>query len=138
MRICRDIGAAREKRRRELTKEAILTVFISHRWFRNIVPIGALFSASLIFSNLAYLTLSVSFIQMYAAPIPLDHFRVLLSSSLPPGSRPSLPSQVRNSFHVLPKLSTQWKHTPNVNSLPVVQFLQCQSLWDSTNSTRER
>lgn len=33
-----------------------------------IVPIGALFSASLIFSNLAYLTLSVSFIQMCVAP----------------------------------------------------------------------
>lgn len=39
----------------------------SLRWFRNIVPIGALFSASLIFSNLAYLTLSVSFIQMLKA-----------------------------------------------------------------------
>ncbi|KAL8286229.1 hypothetical protein RQP46_004717 [Phenoliferia psychrophenolica] len=37
------------------------------RWLRNIVPIGALFSASLIFSNLAYLTLSVSFIQMLKA-----------------------------------------------------------------------
>ncbi|KAK4702099.1 hypothetical protein P7C70_g4131, partial [Phenoliferia sp. Uapishka_3] len=56
------------------------------RWMRNIVPIGALFSASLIFSNLAYLTLrypdslrgfpesaltfasySVSFIQMLKA-----------------------------------------------------------------------
>ncbi|BGP51742.1 hypothetical protein JCM10450v2_007692 [Rhodotorula kratochvilovae] len=35
------------------------------RYYKNIVPIGALFSASLIFSNLAYLTLSVSFIQMY-------------------------------------------------------------------------
>lgn len=34
------------------------------RWLKNIVPIGALFSASLIFSNMAYLTLSVSFIQM--------------------------------------------------------------------------
>ena len=30
-----------------------------------IVPIGFMFSCSLIFSNLAYLTLSVSFIQMY-------------------------------------------------------------------------
>lgn len=27
------------------------------RWLKNIVPIGALFSGSLIFSNLAYLTL---------------------------------------------------------------------------------
>lgn len=35
------------------------------RYFRNIVPIGALFSASLIFNNMAYLTLSVSFIQMW-------------------------------------------------------------------------
>ena len=34
------------------------------RWLKSIVPIGALFSASLIFSNIAYLTLSVSFIQM--------------------------------------------------------------------------
>lgn len=34
------------------------------RYMRNIVPIGALFSASLVFSNLAYITLSVSFIQM--------------------------------------------------------------------------
>lgn len=32
-----------------------------------IVPIGGLFSASLIFSNLAYLTLSVPFIQMLKA-----------------------------------------------------------------------
>ncbi|KNZ62735.1 hypothetical protein VP01_1228g5 [Puccinia sorghi] len=38
-----------------------------HRWFRSILPIGALFSASLIFSNMAYLTLSVSFIQMLKA-----------------------------------------------------------------------
>ncbi|GAA5857074.1 hypothetical protein JCM8547_007945 [Rhodosporidiobolus lusitaniae] len=37
------------------------------RWLRNIVPIGALFSGSLIFNNFAYLTLSVSFIQMLKA-----------------------------------------------------------------------
>lgn len=36
----------------------------SERWYRNIVPIGALFSGSLVLSNMAYLTLSVSFIQM--------------------------------------------------------------------------
>lgn len=36
----------------------------NERWYRNILPIGVLFSASLIFSNMAYLTLSVSFIQM--------------------------------------------------------------------------
>lgn len=35
------------------------------RYMRSIVPIGALFSASLVFSNLAYIDLSVSFIQMY-------------------------------------------------------------------------
>lgn len=37
------------------------------RWMKSIVPVGALFSASLIFSNMAYLTLSVSFIQMLKA-----------------------------------------------------------------------
>ncbi|POY71281.1 hypothetical protein BMF94_5593 [Rhodotorula taiwanensis] len=37
------------------------------RWLKNIVPIGALFSGSLIFSNFAYLSLSVSFIQMLKA-----------------------------------------------------------------------
>ncbi|POY75547.1 hypothetical protein BMF94_1450 [Rhodotorula taiwanensis] len=37
------------------------------RWYKNIVPIGALFSASLIFSNFAYLTLSIPFIQMLKA-----------------------------------------------------------------------
>jgi hypothetical protein len=33
-------------------------------YVRSIVPIGALFSGSLILSNMAYLTLTVSFIQM--------------------------------------------------------------------------
>ena len=37
------------------------------KWYRTILPIGALFSASLIFNNMAYLTLSVSFIQMLKA-----------------------------------------------------------------------
>ncbi|CAH7682672.1 triose-phosphate transporter family-domain-containing protein [Phakopsora pachyrhizi] len=37
------------------------------RWVKSILPIGALFSASLIFNNMAYLTLSVSFIQMLKA-----------------------------------------------------------------------
>ncbi|GAA5833117.1 hypothetical protein JCM3766R1_001400 [Sporobolomyces carnicolor] len=37
------------------------------RWYSNIVPIGALFSGSLIFNNMAYLTLSVPFIQMLKA-----------------------------------------------------------------------
>lgn len=45
----------------EMTKE---------RWYRNILPIGALFSASLIFSNVAYLTLSVPFIQMLKVSLP--------------------------------------------------------------------
>ncbi|TYJ52769.1 hypothetical protein B9479_006620 [Cryptococcus floricola] len=37
------------------------------RWIKSILPIGALFSGSLILSNYAYLTLSVSFIQMLKA-----------------------------------------------------------------------
>lgn len=41
-------------------------------YIRNIVPIGALFSASLVFSNLAYITLSVSFIQMCVTSVWLE------------------------------------------------------------------
>lgn len=41
------------------------------RWTRNILPIGALFSASLILSNIAYLHLSVPFIQMLKAFTPV-------------------------------------------------------------------
>lgn len=41
------------------------------RWYRNILPIGALFSASLILSNMAYLHLSVPFIQMLKAFTPV-------------------------------------------------------------------
>lgn len=41
------------------------------RWTRNILPIGALFSGSLVFSNMAYLSLSVSFIQMLKAFTPV-------------------------------------------------------------------
>ena len=41
------------------------------RWYRNILPIGALFSASLILSNMAYLYLSVPFIQMLTAFTPV-------------------------------------------------------------------
>ncbi|KAJ3023481.1 hypothetical protein HKX48_002908 [Thoreauomyces humboldtii] len=40
-------------------------------YFKAIVPIGAFFSASLIFSNLAYLHLSVAFIQMLKATTPV-------------------------------------------------------------------
>ncbi|WFD48484.1 hypothetical protein GLX27_003154 [Malassezia furfur] len=43
----------------------------TERWTRNILPIGALFSGSLVFSNMAYLTLSVSFIQMLKAFTPV-------------------------------------------------------------------
>jgi len=35
-----------------------------HQWRTTIVPIGALFSASLCFNNVAYISLSVPFIQM--------------------------------------------------------------------------
>ncbi|GMK58339.1 hypothetical protein CspeluHIS016_0503710 [Cutaneotrichosporon spelunceum] len=41
------------------------------RWMKTILPIGALFSGSLILSNYAYLTLSVSFIQMLKAFNPV-------------------------------------------------------------------
>ncbi|WFD31802.1 hypothetical protein MSPP1_002841 [Malassezia sp. CBS 17886] len=41
------------------------------RWYKNILPIGALFSGSLVLSNMAYLTLSVSFIQMLKAFTPV-------------------------------------------------------------------
>ncbi|WWC93683.1 hypothetical protein V866_000519 [Kwoniella sp. B9012] len=41
------------------------------RWVRSILPIGALFSGSLILSNYAYLSLSVSFIQMLKAFVPV-------------------------------------------------------------------
>ncbi|KAL7409799.1 TPT-domain-containing protein [Mrakia frigida] len=40
-------------------------------YIRSIVPIGALFSGSLILSNMAYLSLSVSFIQMLKAFTPV-------------------------------------------------------------------
>lgn len=38
-------------------------------FLRKIVPVGLLFSASLVLSNWVYLRLTVSFIQMYA-PLP--------------------------------------------------------------------
>ncbi|KAI5451629.1 hypothetical protein NCC49_001610 [Naganishia albida] len=41
------------------------------QWMRTILPIGALFSGSLILSNFAYLSLSVSFIQMLKAFTPV-------------------------------------------------------------------
>lgn len=48
-------------------RECSVAQMTMDRWLKSIVPIGALFSASLIFSNMAYLTLSVSFIQMLKA-----------------------------------------------------------------------
>lgn len=39
-------------------------------YLRAIVPIGAMFSLSLIFGNLTYLYLSVSFIQMLKVSLP--------------------------------------------------------------------
>ncbi|GAA5984426.1 hypothetical protein JCM5350_003357 [Sporobolomyces pararoseus] len=47
-------------------------------WLRKIVPIGLLFSASLVLSNFVYLRLSVSFIQMIKAFTPVS---VLLVSA---------------------------------------------------------
>jgi len=78
-------------------------------YIRSIVPIGALFSGSLILSNMAYLSLSVSFIQMlkvssfspfssHPSPqAPKDTKRELTSSSSLPGlhSRRHSPHLVR-------------------------------------------
>ncbi|KAJ1501591.1 hypothetical protein HMI54_008553 [Coelomomyces lativittatus] len=41
------------------------------QWIQSIVPIGMFFSGSLIFYNVAYLTLTVSFIQMLKATTPI-------------------------------------------------------------------
>ncbi len=43
----------------------------NERWVRNILPIGLLFSASLALSNYAYLYLSVAYIQMIKAFMPV-------------------------------------------------------------------
>lgn len=52
------------------------------RWSRNILPIGALFSASLVTSNMAYLTLNVSFIQMLKAFTPVAVLLISFSFGL--------------------------------------------------------
>ncbi|KAH9828016.1 putative sugar phosphate/phosphate translocator, partial [Teratosphaeria destructans] len=56
-------------------------------YLRKIVPIGAMFSLSLICGNLTYLYLSVSFIQMLKATMPIA---VLLTSWIMRVSEPSL------------------------------------------------
>ncbi|KAJ3006049.1 hypothetical protein HKX48_000332 [Thoreauomyces humboldtii] len=56
-------------------------------WFKAVVPIGALFSATLILSNMAYLYLSVSFIQMLKATTPVA---VLLMSWCAGTEKPNL------------------------------------------------
>lgn len=43
-------------------------------FMRSILPIGLLFSGSLILSNTAYLYLSVAYIQMLKVPPPLFFF----------------------------------------------------------------
>ncbi|KAF2459668.1 DUF250 domain membrane protein [Lineolata rhizophorae] len=55
-------------------------------YLRAIVPIGVLFSASLIFSNLTYLYLSVSFIQMLKATTPVATLFAQWSLGLSPPS----------------------------------------------------
>lgn len=53
-------------------------------YIRSILPIGALFSGSLILSNMAYLSLSVAFIQMLKVRgPPLVSLRIRGSSSSP-------------------------------------------------------
>ena len=48
----------------------------SHTYMTSVVPIGVLFSATLCMSNAAYLFLSVSFIQMLKATIPVATFLI--------------------------------------------------------------
>lgn len=43
----------------------------SKKFFGIIVPIGLMFTGSLIFNNLPYLTLNVAFIQMIKVCVPL-------------------------------------------------------------------
>jgi len=56
-------------------------------YFKAILPIGALFSCSLVFSNYAYLHLSVSFIQMIKAVTPVA---VLLISWIMKTANPNM------------------------------------------------
>lgn len=51
-------------------------------YLRSIVPIGVLFSGSLILSNMAYLTLSVSFIQMLKAFTPVAILLISFAAKL--------------------------------------------------------
>lgn len=55
---------------------------------RTILPIGALFSGSLILSNFAYLSLSVSFIQMLKVGESLDFERHAHDTSFLSGVHP--------------------------------------------------
>jgi drug/metabolite transporter (DMT)-like permease len=48
----------------------------AHTYMTSVVPIGVLFSATLCMSNAAYLFLSVSFIQMLKATIPVATFLI--------------------------------------------------------------
>lgn len=53
-------------------KQSCSSIEQRDQWMRTILPIGALFSGSLILSNFAYLSLSVSFIQMLKVSIRSD------------------------------------------------------------------
>jgi hypothetical protein len=63
-------------------------------FLRKIVPVGLLFSASLVLSNWVYLRLTVSFIQMYVAKRALAglELELTLCRTLHKGSKPSRPS----------------------------------------------
>ena len=67
-------------------------------YLRSIVPIGIMFSLSLICGNMAYLTLSVSFIQMLKATMPVV---TLLTSWVLRVSEPSLTTLGNVSLIVL-------------------------------------
>lgn len=70
-----------------------------HMFIRSILPIGLLFSGSLILSNTAYLYLSVAYIQMLKvgliAFLPESHDIHLIIRHLPPWQSSSSPGQVR-------------------------------------------
>jgi hypothetical protein len=59
-------------------------------YLRAIVPIGVMFSLSLICGNVTYLYLSVSFIQMLKVRSPRTNPRILSHTNIQP--RPPLPS----------------------------------------------
>ncbi|POW02966.1 hypothetical protein PSTT_11426 [Puccinia striiformis] len=90
------------------------------RWTRSILPIGALFSASLIFSNMAYLTLSVSFIQISFSDLDSN------------GPRKSEPTNDVNSFTYLIRRGYCFNRRIRIRSIGFI----CQTLGILFEATR--